>query len=71
MAKVIEKKIVEVGERQYIPIPDNRRVVVGGPAKVETLRYDDGLLQVRIVDGKTSPIELAMAQKWKRLSYAV
>jgi hypothetical protein len=44
-------------------------VVIGGPAKVETTMYDDGTTRVRVLEGKTSPIELAMAQKWQRLSY--
>lgn len=71
MAQVVIRKVVEVSERQYMPIPDNPKLVVGGPARVENIRYDNGHLQVRIVEGKPSPVELAIAQKWKRLSYQV
>jgi hypothetical protein len=67
--KPIEKKIVEIKKRQYMPFPQSNRVVIGGPAKVETTMYDDGTTRVRVLEGKTSPIELAMAQKWQRLSY--
>jgi hypothetical protein len=71
MAKPVAKKIVEVGERQYMPFPDNPKLVVGGPARVENTRYDDGQLRVRVIDGQSKPVELALAQKWKRLSYEV
>jgi hypothetical protein len=71
MAKPVVKKIIEVGERQYMPLPDNNKLVVGGPAEVENIRYDNGQLQVRIVKGQPSPVELAVAQKWERLSWQV
>jgi hypothetical protein len=71
MAQVVVRKTIEVEAKQYMPIPDNPKLVVGGPAKVENIRYDNGHLQVRIVDGQPSPVELAIAQKWERLSYQV
>jgi len=71
MARPITKKTIEIQPRQYMPLPDNNKLVVGGPARVENTRYDDGQLQVRIVNGKPSPVELAIAQKWERLSWQV
>ena len=71
MAKVVVSKVIEVEARQYMPLPDNSKLVVGGPSKVECSRYDNGHLTVRIVEGKPSPVELAIAQKWQRLSYQV
>lgn len=71
MALPVLTKEVKIEERQYMPFPENKQLVVGGPAIVETTRYDDGSLRVRILDGKPSPVELAIAQKWKRMSYQV
>lgn len=71
MAKAVVQKVIEVGERQYMPLPDNNKLVVGGPARVENTRYDNGKLQVRIVEGEPSPVELAIAQRWERLSWQV
>jgi hypothetical protein len=71
MAKAVVQKIIEVGARQYMPLPDNNKLVVGGPAKVENTRYDNGRLGVRIVEGQSFPVELAVAQKWERLSWQV
>lgn len=71
MAKPVVTKVIEVGEREYMPLPENKRLVVGGPARVENTRYDNGHLKVHILDGKPSPVELAIAQKWKRLGWQV
>lgn len=71
MAQKVRSKEIEVADGQYMPLPDNNKLVVGGPAKVEVNRYDNGHLQVRIVEGSSVPTELALVKKWTRLSWEV
>jgi hypothetical protein len=71
MAQKVKSKTIAVEQGQYMPLPANNKLVAGGPAKVEVTRYDNGHLDVRIVEGQSVPVELAIIKKWTRLSWEV
>ena len=71
MTKPVISKIIQIEDRQYMPLPANNKLVAAGPGEVEVTRYRDGTLTVRQLAGCSQPIELAIIQKWKRLTWDV
>lgn len=71
MSQAVQTNTVIIKEGQYVPLPGSTKHVLGGPGVIEVTRYVDGGVNGKIIQGTSKPIELAIAQKWERLSWGL
>lgn len=67
----LARNTVEVGEGEYVPLPDTRVHCVAGPARVTFIRHRNGRVSHEIHEGVTSPVEAAVKKRLKRLTWEV
>lgn len=62
---------MEVGEREYAPLPDTRDHVLVGPGVLHLTRYPDGKIGGHVVKGKTVPTTRALKADYKRKGWPI
>jgi len=67
----LARNLVEVGENEYVPLPETKAVCVAGPAKVLFVRHHNDRVSHEIQEGVTCPLELAVKRRYKRLAWGV